>query len=159
MIIIIGMVIEVLVFVVVTGADLGKGAVGAPSPPPPPSWDDLRFSDTTGIMPKKTMWFIGVEVEQETTAPHSKKNPWSAPAWWSMMVSDDDGEDGGDMVIMVLVAVVVIWWWCLWWQEPLLWTSDDADNDGDDDSGLTGWWQGLKNMDSRDHWAKSISQW
>ena len=53
MIIIIGMVIEVLVFVVVTGADLGKGAVGAPSPPPPPSWDDLRFSDTTGIMQKK----------------------------------------------------------------------------------------------------------
>ena len=51
MIIIIGMVIEVLVFVVVTGADLGKGAVGAP--PPPPSWDDLRFSDTTGIMQKK----------------------------------------------------------------------------------------------------------
>ena len=35
MIIIIGMVIEVLVFVVVTGADLGKGAVGAPPPPPP----------------------------------------------------------------------------------------------------------------------------
>ena len=33
MIIIIGMVIEVLVFVVVTGADLGKGAVGAPPPP------------------------------------------------------------------------------------------------------------------------------
>ena len=26
------------------------------------------------------MWFIGVEVEQETSAPHSKKNPGSAPA-------------------------------------------------------------------------------
>ena len=25
------------------------------------------------------MWFIGVEVEQETSAPHPKKNPWSAP--------------------------------------------------------------------------------
>ena len=25
------------------------------------------------------MWFIGVEVEQETTAPYSKKNPGSAP--------------------------------------------------------------------------------
>ena len=35
MIIIIGMVIEVLVFVVVTGTDLGKGAVGAPPLPPP----------------------------------------------------------------------------------------------------------------------------
>ena len=32
---------------------------------PPP--DDLRFSNTTGILKKrKTMWFIGVEVEQET---------------------------------------------------------------------------------------------
>ena len=34
MIIIIGMVIEVLVVVVVTGADLGEGAVGAHPPPP-----------------------------------------------------------------------------------------------------------------------------
>ena len=25
------------------------------------------------------MWFIGVEVEQETSAPPSKKNPGSAP--------------------------------------------------------------------------------
>ena len=25
------------------------------------------------------MWFIGVEVEQETSAPHPKKNPGSAP--------------------------------------------------------------------------------
>ena len=28
---------------------------------------------------KKTMWFIGVEVEQETGAPPPKKNPGSAP--------------------------------------------------------------------------------
>ena len=36
---------------------------------------------TTGILPKKkTMWFIGVEVEQETSAPPPKKNPGSAPA-------------------------------------------------------------------------------
>ena len=28
---------------------------------------------------KKTTWFIGVEVEQETSAPHPKKNPGSAP--------------------------------------------------------------------------------
>ena len=26
------------------------------------------------------MWFIGVEVEQETSAPPPKKNPVSAPA-------------------------------------------------------------------------------
>ena len=28
---------------------------------------------------KKTMWFIGVEVEQQTSAPPPKKNPGSAP--------------------------------------------------------------------------------
>ena len=45
----------------------------------PPS-DDLRFSNTTGILQqKKTMWLIGVEVEQETSVPPSKKNPGSAP--------------------------------------------------------------------------------
>ena len=43
--------------------------------------DDLRFSNTTGILPqKKTMWFIGVEIEQETSAPPPKNNPGSATA-------------------------------------------------------------------------------
>ena len=44
-------------------------------------WDDLPFSNTTGILQKKkkkTMWFIGVEVEQETRPPPPKKNPGSA---------------------------------------------------------------------------------
>ena len=27
------------------------------------------------------MWFIGVEVEQETSAPPPDKNPGSAPVW------------------------------------------------------------------------------
>ena len=42
-------------------------------PPPAPLRDDLRFSNTTGILrrKKKTMWFIGIEVEQETSAPGS----------------------------------------------------------------------------------------
>ena len=41
--------------------------------------DDLRFFNTTGILQKKkTMWFIRVEVEQETSAPPPKKNPGSA---------------------------------------------------------------------------------
>ena len=31
---------------------------------------------------KKTMWFIGVEVEQETSASPPKKNPGSAPAFF-----------------------------------------------------------------------------
>ena len=49
--------------------------------------DDLRFSNTTGILQekKKAMWFIGVEVEQETSAPPPKKNPGSAPALLSMV--------------------------------------------------------------------------
>ena len=64
------------------GADLGEGCRGCAAPPPPPPRDDLRFSNTTGILQKKkrTMWFVGVEVEQETSAPPPKKNPGSAPA-------------------------------------------------------------------------------
>ena len=59
-----------------SGADLGGGCRGcAPSPPR----DDLRFFNTTGILQKETMWFIGVEVEKETSAPPPKKNPGSAP--------------------------------------------------------------------------------
>ena len=60
-----------------TGADLGGGCRGcAPSPPR----DDLRFSNTTGILQKKKKRsFIGAEVEQETSAPPLKKNPGSAP--------------------------------------------------------------------------------
>ena len=30
------------------------------------------------------MWFIGVEVEQETSAPLPKKSPGSAPAMWPL---------------------------------------------------------------------------
>ena len=32
------------------------------------------------------MWFIGVEVEQETSAPPPKKNPGSAPAYTSAIL-------------------------------------------------------------------------
>ena len=56
----------------------GEGAGSAH--PPPPSWDDLQFSNTTGILQKKkAMWFIGVEVEQETSAPPPKKKSWIRP--------------------------------------------------------------------------------
>ena len=42
--------------------------------------DDPRFSNTTGILQKqKTMWFIGVEVEQEKRAPPPKKKSWIRP--------------------------------------------------------------------------------
>ena len=62
----------------VTGADLGGGCRGfAPSLP----------EMTCGFLiqlefckKKKTMWFISVEVQQETSAPPPKKNAGSAPA-------------------------------------------------------------------------------
>ena len=59
------------------GADLGEGAGGAHPP-----WDDQRFSNTSGILQKKkkTMCRIGVEVEQETSAPPPKKNSVYASA-------------------------------------------------------------------------------
>ena len=53
--------------------------VRTPPPPPPPPPDDLRFSHTTGILQKKKMWSIDVEVGQETSALPPKKNPGSAP--------------------------------------------------------------------------------
>ena len=46
-----------------------RGGCRGCAPPHPPQ-DDLQFSNTTGILQKKkTMWFTGVEVEQETRAP------------------------------------------------------------------------------------------
>ena len=42
--------------------------------------DDLRFSNTTGILQKKNVVYPGAEVEQQTSAPPPKKNPGSAPA-------------------------------------------------------------------------------
>ena len=38
------------------------------------------------------MWFIGVEVEQETSAPPPKKNPGSAPesSVWFTLGSEDE---------------------------------------------------------------------
>ena len=47
----------------------------------PPPRDDLQFSNTTGILlkKKKPLWFIGIEVEQETSAPPNKTIPGSAP--------------------------------------------------------------------------------
>ena len=43
---------------------------GVRTPPSPPPWDDLRFSNTTGILQtnkklKKINWFIGVEVKSK----------------------------------------------------------------------------------------------
>ena len=71
-----------------SGADLGGGCRGcAPTPPPP-------FEMTCGfliqlVFCKKTkpLWFIGVEVEQEPSAPPPKKNPGSTPAIYITVTS------------------------------------------------------------------------
>ena len=39
---------------------------------------------------KNTMWFIGVEVEQETSEPAPKKNPGSAPAGYDRVWNSRD---------------------------------------------------------------------
>ena len=38
------------------------------------------------------MWFIGVEVEQETSAPLPKKNPGSAPVMYCSQTIDNETE-------------------------------------------------------------------
>ena len=48
--------------------------------PPPPEMT-YGFLIQLVFYKKKTMWFIGVEVEQETSAPPPEKNPGSAPAY------------------------------------------------------------------------------
>ena len=65
----------------VTGTDLGGGGRGGATPPPPPPLREMtcRFLIQLVFWKKKTMWFIGVEEEQETSALHPKKNPGSAP--------------------------------------------------------------------------------
>ena len=59
-----------------SGLDLGGGCRGCA---PPPNEMTCGFLIQLVFCKKKTMWFIGVEVEQETSAPPPKKNPGSAP--------------------------------------------------------------------------------
>ena len=56
-----------------------RGRVQGVRNPPPPEMT-CGFLIQLVFSKKKTMWFIGVEVEQETSAPPPKKNPGSAPA-------------------------------------------------------------------------------
>ena len=54
-----------------------RGRVQGVRPPPPEM--DCGFLIELVFCKKKNMWFIGVEVEQETSEPPPKKNPGSAP--------------------------------------------------------------------------------
>ena len=61
------------------GAQGGGGGAGG-APPPPPLEMTCGFPTQLVFCKKKrTMWFVGVEVEQETSAPRPKTNPGSAP--------------------------------------------------------------------------------
>ena len=62
------------------GADLGGGCRGC-APPLEMTCGFLIQLVFCKKIKKKTMWFIGVEVEQKTSAPPPKKNPGSAPVW------------------------------------------------------------------------------
>ena len=60
----------------------GEGAGGAPPPPEMTCGFLIQqvFCKKNKQTNKQTMWLIGVEIEQETSAPPPKKNPGSAPA-------------------------------------------------------------------------------
>ena len=58
------------------GADLRGGCRGCAFPPPEMTCGFLIQL----VFCKKNLWFIGVEAEQEMSAPPPKKNPGSAPA-------------------------------------------------------------------------------
>ena len=62
--------------IVFTGADLWGGCRGCAPPLPEMT---CGFLIQLLFCKKKTVWFIGVEVEQGTSAPPPKKNPGSAP--------------------------------------------------------------------------------
>ena len=59
-----------------SGADLGGGCRGCA---PLPEMTCGFLIQLVFCKKKKTMWFIGVEVEQDTSAPPRKKNPGSTP--------------------------------------------------------------------------------
>ena len=63
-------------------ADLGGGCRGCA--PPPPEVTRGFLIQLVFCRKKITMWFIGVEVEQEKSAPPPKKNPGSAPDPYSV---------------------------------------------------------------------------
>ena len=61
------------------GGGGGGGGPGGRTPPPPTPEMTCGFLIQLVFCKKKAMWFNGVEVEEETSAPHPKKNPGSAP--------------------------------------------------------------------------------
>ena len=70
----------------VSGADLGGGCRGCAPPPPEMTCSfAIQLVFCKKKKEKETTWFIGVEVEQETSAPPPKKNPGSAPVYLNII--------------------------------------------------------------------------
>ena len=61
------------------GGSTGGGQGGSPPPPPAPEMTCGFLIQLVFCKKKKPMWFIGVEVEKQTSALPLKKNPGSAP--------------------------------------------------------------------------------
>ena len=59
--------------------DGSRGRVQGVHTPLPPEMTCGFLIQLVFCTKKKRLWFIGVEVEQETSAPPPKKNPGSAP--------------------------------------------------------------------------------
>ena len=72
------------------------------SPPPPPPLPDYNWYFAKK---KKTIWFIGVEVEQERSAPPPKKNPGSAPVTYVIGLSSESQSWTSDLQIMLVFQV------------------------------------------------------
>ena len=58
-------------YVAVSRPDVACRNLTTPPPPFLVPWDDLQLSTTTGILQKKSVWFIGVEVKYETGLKNS----------------------------------------------------------------------------------------
>ena len=80
--------------------------------PPPPHEMTCGFLIHLVFCKKKSVWFIGVEVEQETSAPPPKKNPGSAP--------ENSGQEPLNPIMALCLKVLKLFW-------PLVLTPVDQD--------------------------------
>ena len=87
--------------------------------PPPPLEMTCGFLIQLVFCEKKTMWFIGVEVEQETSAPSPKKNPGSAPAVYTVSLKSFLNREGNTIegfvrnrvcILGMCVVLLLLYW-------------------------------------------------
>ena len=74
-----------------------------------PPWDDLRFSNTTGILQKKNyVVYPGAEVEQQSECTPSEKKSWIRPWWGLYLMSIDTGNRGISLEIKLKMSDNVV---------------------------------------------------